>query len=275
MKEQELGGIYQIENIINGKIYVGKAKVFKSRWQKHKSDLKRDIKSKDTNRYLFHSVKKYGLENFLFGILEIVDLSLGDNYLKERELWWMDKLNTCNRKFGYNLRRDSSTNTEVHEDTRALLRETMKGEGNPNFGNFWTEEQKLRMSEIKKEQYRAGEIKIDLENTYKGIIERNRRWEENPDLKKQMIDKVSAIHNKYEYLKIDIESNEILEVFQSRVKIKDKYPDIGKTIILSVCNGSKKSYRGFIWRYRDRQTGEIIEPTPKWNKTLREKASKS
>ena len=146
---------------------------------------------------------------------------------------------------------------------------TMLGDENPNYGNSWTEEQKLYMSELKKEGYKNGTLKVNLDNSYKGIAERNKRWEENPQLKKDMIKTVSDIHNKYEYLKLDRYTREILEVFQSRVDVRDKYPDIGKTVINSVCNGSKKTYRGFIWRYRIRETGEIIEPVIKEDKNRR------
>ena len=47
------------------------------------------------------------------------------------------------------------------------------GENNPNYGNKWTDEQKKRMSEIKKEQYRTGEVKINPENSRKGCKIRN------------------------------------------------------------------------------------------------------
>ena len=44
-------GIYGIRNTINNKIYIGKSKNILKRWASHKSELKREIKKKDTNRY--------------------------------------------------------------------------------------------------------------------------------------------------------------------------------------------------------------------------------
>ena len=32
------------------------------------------------------------------------------------------------------------------------------------------------------------------------------------------------------------------------LEIIDKYPDFHKIAIYSVCNGWKKSYRGFVWK---------------------------
>lgn len=275
MEVEKTGGIYKIQNNVNGKVYIGKAKNFKSRWSKHKGELNKEIRSKDCNRYLFNSVKKHGFHNFSFHILEVISIDSDKGFYSERELFWMDEYNSCDRNFGYNLRRDSSSQTFVHEDTIALQREIMKGEGNPNYGNRWSEEQKQYMSELKKEGFRNGTLTVNLENTYKAIEVRNKRWEENPELKEEMKRKVSEIHNVYEYLKIDKETGEIIEVFQNKLEIKNKYPQIGKTVVLSVCNGFKKSYMGFIWRYRDRGSGEIVEPTPRWNKKLREELKNS
>lgn len=140
---------------------------------------------------------------------------------------------------------------------------TKLGKDNPNFGNSWSEEQKKYMSDLKKEGYVNGTLSINLESSFKGVIERNRRWEENPQLKVEMCKKVSKINNKYEYLKLDRNTMEVLEVFQSRLEVLEKYTEYKTSPLLSVCNGWKKSYKGFIWRYRDRDTGLIIEPTIK------------
>ena len=178
----------------------------------------------------------------------------------------MDSFNSCNRDFGYNLRRDSKTKMIVHEETKALLRDSMKGSGNPNFGNTWSEDKKKYMSDLKKEGYVNGTLKINKEGAYKGIKERNRRWEENPQLKTNMRKKVSEHHNLYQYLKIDKVTKEILETFENRLELLEKYPEYKTSPLLSVCNGWKSSYKGFIWRYRDRKTDEIIEPVLKYKK---------
>lgn len=141
---------------------------------------------------------------------------------------------------------------------------TMLGEDNPNYGNHWTEEQKQYMSNLKKEGYKNGTLKINKEDVHKGIEERNRRWEENPELKYNMRKKISEIHNKYQYLKIDKESKEVLETFENRLELLEKYPDYKTSPLLSVCNGWKSSYKGFLWRYKDRETNEIIEPEIKY-----------
>ena len=47
----------------------------------------------------------------------------------------MDDYKSTDRQFGYNLRRDSSTQMIVHEETKQLLSEKYQGENNPNYGN--------------------------------------------------------------------------------------------------------------------------------------------
>lgn len=261
-------GIYGIRNKLNQKIYVGKSKNIKARWAGHKSDLKKKLKNKDTNRHLWNAVQKYGLDNFEFIILE--ELPIDEVIFKIRELYWMDYYDSYNRDYGYNLRRDSKTNMIVHEETRALISQAVSGENNPNFGNHWTNEQKSYMSDLKKQGHKDGTLTVDKEALKRGRKTTARKYEENPQLKVDMQKKVSENHNLYEYLKLTLEG-ELLEVYQNRLEVREAYPDAGKTIILSVCNGHKRSYKGFLWRYRDRESNQIIEPVPKWNKGLRDK----
>lgn len=254
----KVSGIYAIINTLNNKVYVGKSINIKYRWWQHKNDIKNN--SKNCNRYLKASVNKYGIENFKIDILEEISIDKGDNYFKERELFWMDYLNTCNRENGYNLRRDSSTKMFVHLETRILKSKANTGNKNPNYGNNWSDEAKLNMSKLKKRQYANGEVEINMEGVIKGIINRNKKWEDNPELKLLMSKRVSDKKSKYNFLKIDPISFEIIERFSTFMEIKEKYPDIGKTVIFSVCNGNKKSYRGYLWRYQDKITLEIIDP---------------
>lgn len=55
-------GIYKIENLINGKVYIGQSIEIEKRWQKH-------LNAKDD--FLIHkALRKYGKANFSFSILE-------------------------------------------------------------------------------------------------------------------------------------------------------------------------------------------------------------
>ena len=62
-------GIYQIRNIVNGKVYVGSAVNIVRRWAKHRNELNLGIHK--TSR-LQRSWKKHGADKFVFEVLELV-----------------------------------------------------------------------------------------------------------------------------------------------------------------------------------------------------------
>jgi len=60
---ENLSGIYEIVNTVNGKRYIGSAKNFKTRWNKHRSALRLD---KHGNRHLQGAWNKHGEAEFKF-----------------------------------------------------------------------------------------------------------------------------------------------------------------------------------------------------------------
>lgn len=89
-------GIYVITNLVNNKKYVGSSIDLYTRYHQHKSDLCKGIHK---NQHLQNSWNKYCFENFSFSIIEVVS---DINQLIEREQFWIDQLNVCNRTVGYN-----------------------------------------------------------------------------------------------------------------------------------------------------------------------------
>ena len=118
-------GIYCIKNTLNSKVYVGKAKDIYNRIREHIRLLRN--KSKDENRHLINAWFKYGEDAFEYFIIE--EFEFNEETLKIRELYWIDEYKSTDREFGYNLRRDSSTQMIVHEETKLLLSEMYQGEG--------------------------------------------------------------------------------------------------------------------------------------------------
>ena len=60
-------GIYSIENIIDGKSYIGSSVNISSRWRKHLTMLRKSIHN---NHHLQNAYNKYGESNFIFKIIE-------------------------------------------------------------------------------------------------------------------------------------------------------------------------------------------------------------
>lgn len=251
-------GIYAICNKINGKKYVGKSKHIEHRISSHFCALrKQERDKKKTNRHLFNSFKKYGEDAFYWEILEAFD-NVDEALLKERELHYMQLLKTTERDFGYNLRMDSSTNMIVHEETKRLQSEQNTGTSNPNFGNKWSDEQKQNMSKIKKKQFEDGVydfMKTDEHRKFLSEFSTN-LWKDEGK-KAAMAEKVSLAKSElrfYQYCKV---TGELLNVWESIADILKANPDYHRIAIYSVCNGHKKSYRGYVWK-SEKKCIEII-----------------
>lgn len=76
-------GIYQIRNLVNGKVYVGSAVNLRTRRNRHFSYLRNNCHA---NRKLQNAFNKYGEENIVFEVVEIV----ADKYnLLEREQYYI------------------------------------------------------------------------------------------------------------------------------------------------------------------------------------------
>lgn len=237
-------GIYCIKNKINNKVYIGKAKDIYNRMISHRYQLRK--MSKDENRHLIASWHKYGEDAFEYTIIE--ELELNEELLREREDYWIVEYDSTNRDKGYNLRRDSSTGCIVLEETRKLKSEISMGENNPNYGNKWTDEQKQNMSELKKEQYRNGEIKINPENSKKGCKIRNEHWEQNPELKEQMKSKVSSKTSEYNFYQYDKKTDELIKIWSSIYDILKEHPEWKRHNIYAACSGEKPSIYGYKWK---------------------------
>lgn len=83
-------GIYKIENLLNGKSYIGQSIEIEHRFAKHKC-------AKD-DFYIHRAIRKYGVENFSFKILEECNLE----ELNEKEKYWIKYYNSLTPN-GYNM----------------------------------------------------------------------------------------------------------------------------------------------------------------------------
>lgn len=88
-------GIYKITNLINNKCYIGKSKNIEDRFKYHKDNYKC---MREYNKTLYKAFRKYGINNFSFEIIEVLE-----NYTKncnQREKYWIAFYNS--KENGYN-----------------------------------------------------------------------------------------------------------------------------------------------------------------------------
>ena len=94
--------IYKIENLINNKCYIGQTRNIQKRWNRHRTAPF----NKNDNAYdypLYRAIRKYGLENFSFEILE--ECNVQD--LNERERFYIDYYDTYFNGYNQTLGGDS------------------------------------------------------------------------------------------------------------------------------------------------------------------------
>lgn len=98
--------------MINNKKYVGQSKNVLARWSGHKCD------SKIKDLPLYRAMRKYGLDNFQFTILEECDI----NSLAQREDYWINYYN-CFIPNGYNYNKAEThyTNIAIPEKYQQLI----------------------------------------------------------------------------------------------------------------------------------------------------------
>lgn len=83
-------GVYKIENLVNGNMYVGSTmKSFSERFRKHRNQLRN---GNHFNIHLQRAWNKYGEQNFKFEIVEVIDNPTRE-ILIERETHFAESLN--------------------------------------------------------------------------------------------------------------------------------------------------------------------------------------
>ena len=222
-------GIYVIQNNINQKKYVGKAKDIYKRIKQHVTAL--NTKCKDENRHLINSWHKYGRENFSYYVIEYLydeNIDTLEQLLKDKELYWITTLETTDREKGYNMRLDSEGKCFLPEETKEKMR-------NAQLERYKNEEEHRIMSEILK-----------------------KKRSEHPELWEDSKVKLAYINRQYRIAKCDKKTGEIIKIYEIIKDISDENPDYYLQAIKGCCQGTKNSYKGFRWHYCDLNEEKLI-----------------
>jgi group I intron endonuclease len=237
MKESS---IYIITNNVNGKIYIGSAKVYSYRINSHKSRLKNGT---HTNKHLQNAWIKYGEYNFSFKQLEIVDKI---ENLIEREQYYLDKYLFASDnsdvfyELGYNKVRIAGINlgykfsaegkkniSEAHkgilasEETKKKMSYVQSGENNHFYGKTHSKKAKEKISKALKG------IKRDI--TFKN--------------------KISKAFSKA-VLQYSLEKKEFIKRWDSAKQAEEV---LNITHISAVCRKERKSAGKYYWEYEQKK----------------------
>lgn len=148
----------------------------------HRYDILND-RYRNENHYFRSSVKKYGIDCFKYYVLEECTISEAS----EKELYWIDILNTTNRDFGFNLRRDSSTGMIVSNETSIKISERLKKEWANGVRDGHSEKIKKRWAEDPERLKRQSELFTKYKTKYRynieteGILECNLNYKDLKD----------------------------------------------------------------------------------------------
>jgi group I intron endonuclease len=265
METMNTSGIYQIKNLINGKIYIGSSISVKRRFNEHKKLLRNN---KHKNNHLQLSWNKYGENNFIFSLIEKVD----SQFLLTKEQYYIDLSKSYDKKIGYNI---------------------CKIAGN-TLGYIFSEESKIKMSKAKINLTRQNELKIlsetnnheylnsppkqncnvNVNNPMFGkkhsdeskekmcshkLGENNPMFGKGPMLgriptdehKSKIGNANSGKNNKKSkpVIQYDLEMNKIKEWDSAGIAARTLKLSVGN--IWMCCNGKARTSYGFIWKYNN------------------------
>ena len=124
-RHSKAGGIYQIKNLTNHRIYIGSAAKFTARWSQHKKDL---LRGKHGNKFLQNDFNKCGTDAFEFSVLQVV---IGDKVVRQKaEQRFIDD-HYDDQKLCYNFLKQAAPSREHianknPEETKRLLSNAAK-----------------------------------------------------------------------------------------------------------------------------------------------------
>jgi group I intron endonuclease len=162
------GIIYCYHCIPTGKKYIGKTLYERKRKEHHNYMVKSGCKRK-----FYNAIRKYGWENFIYGIVEECD----EYSLVQKEISYIEKFNTF--KYGYNstIGGEGKSGWKCSEQTKEKISKA-------NLGRKFSSEQRQKLSESHKNKPLSTKHKKSISEAHKKTgfappLHKNKKWWNN------------------------------------------------------------------------------------------------
>lgn len=253
MYKEKLCGIYCIENITDGKKYIGKSINIIARIKEHKRLLQ---KNAHQNRKLQRSWNKYGEAFFIFNVVELTD----ESSLNEKEVYYISKYNSL--KEGFNLTAggdggDTCKNFTSYQKRKAHRNRSLASKGKINLGerNGFS---KLSESNVKNICQLISDNTLhfdDIANTYQVSYTAIYNIYIGHTWKHISKDFIFPIHKRKEFISPNRKEVFQYDMFGNFVARYNSLTDAQRqtgmhlSSISQCCLGKTKSSGNFVWKY--------------------------
>lgn len=251
---KKIVGVYSVINLINNKIYIGQSIDVERRWLQHRYGK--------GNIILRNAIKKYGIENFTFNMLDILDVENKSKTQITEELTaleqkWFDLEQPFLRENGYNIQKTSKPNLTSNRDfnfgekiSKIKIDNNHTGKNIKQYdlyGNFiqeWKSAAEVeRVMGFKAENISASCLRKSKSSN--NFIWRFINDEITIEDIKSCNNRVKPITRKIKQLTIN---NELVRTWQSFKELVNN-SDFDSRPVKDCCNGKRSNYKGYCWDF--------------------------
>jgi hypothetical protein len=252
------GIIYKVENLVNGKTYIGQTgeeKGFNGRYNRKGQGIERLYKRHKTlkdygheyNNHLLNSIEKYGFNSFK--VIEMFDVAFTQEELNIKEICWISIYDSFKNGYNRTLGGDGLSGYEgsIKENnpmSRSVIQLSLDGVFIREWNCITYVEEELGIS--------TSHIVGVCNNKYGRKSSGGYLWVYKEDYKKdtQYQHIIEENPNKKSIVQLSLKG-EYVNTYNSLQEAVDKNNELKVKGISKCCNNTRKSYKGYIWVFKE------------------------